>query len=59
MFRGSTKPGRDIELQVMEQLPGVAMFVEKPIATGPEEEIPQGLEIAKKMEDSKTICSVG
>ncbi|KAF8902080.1 putative oxidoreductase C terminal-domain-containing protein [Gymnopilus junonius] len=59
MFRGSTKPGRDIELQILEHLPGVAIFVEKPIATGPEDEIVDGLQIAKRIEDAKTICSVG
>lgn len=59
MFRGSTQAGRDIELQILEHLPGVAMFVEKPIATGPEEEIPDGLQIAKRIEEAKTICSVG
>ena len=59
MYRGSTKPGRDIELQILKHFPGVAMFIEKPIATGAEDEISDGYEIAKAIEESNTICSVG
>ena len=59
MFRGSTKPGRDIELQILKHFPGVAMFIEKPIATGSEDEISDGYSIAKMIVDSNTICSVG
>ena len=59
MFRGSTHAGRDIELQILKELPGVGLFVEKPVATGPEEEIPDGFKIAKLISSSGTICSVG
>ncbi|KAF8163246.1 putative oxidoreductase C terminal-domain-containing protein [Crassisporium funariophilum] len=59
MFRGSTKAGSDIEIQILKHFPGVAIFVEKPIATGPESEIAEGFKIAKMIQDSKTICSVG
>ncbi|KAF8350761.1 putative oxidoreductase C terminal-domain-containing protein [Amanita rubescens] len=59
MFRGSLQPGRDIEVQILKHFPGVAIFVEKPIATGPSHEIQEGYEIAKMIHDSKTICSVG
>lgn len=59
MYRGSTKPGRDIELQILKHFPGVAIFVEKPIATGTEEEIGDCYKIAKEIEESCTICSVG
>jgi predicted dehydrogenase len=59
MFRGSTHAGRDIELQILKALPGVALFVEKPIATGPEEEIQDGFEIAKAITTSSNICSIG
>ncbi|KAF9532910.1 putative oxidoreductase C terminal-domain-containing protein [Crepidotus variabilis] len=59
MFRGATTPGRDIEMQIMKHLPGVAMFIEKPIATGPEHEIPEGFKIGKMISEAKTICSVG
>jgi len=59
MFRGTTKPGRDIELQILKFFPGVAMFIEKPITTGPREEIDDAFKIAKTIQDSATICSVG
>ena len=59
MFRGSTQPGRDIELQILKHFPGVAIFLEKPIATGPEEEIQESFKIAQMISDSKTICSIG
>jgi predicted dehydrogenase len=59
MFRGSTHAGRDIELQILKELPGVALFVEKPVATGPWEEIQDVFEIAKVINSSDTICSVG
>lgn len=58
-FRGSLEPGRDIEIQVLKHFPNVALFIEKPIATGPHDEIDQGFAIAKSISDSKTICSVG
>jgi hypothetical protein len=51
--------GRDIELQILKHFPGVPMFVEKPIATGPEDEIAEGYKVAKEISDTRTICSVG
>jgi predicted dehydrogenase len=59
MFRGSTKPGRDIEVQILKYFPGVALFIEKPIATGPGSELPDAFQVAKAIQDSGTICSVG
>lgn len=59
MFRGTTKPGRDIEMQILKHLPGVPMFIEKPVATGPEEEIQEAFHVAKAISDSGVICSVG
>jgi len=59
MFRGTTQPGRDIEMQILKSFPGVAMFIEKPSATGPELEIPQAFSVAKAIEEAKVICSVG
>ena len=59
MFRGSTKPGRDVEIQIIKHFPGVALFVEKPIATGPESEIADALQVAKSINDSGVVCSVG
>jgi hypothetical protein len=59
MFRGTLKSGRDIETQILKAFPGVAMFIEKPVATGPIEELSDAFEIAKQIDDTKTICSVG
>lgn len=59
MFRGTTQSGRDIELQILKHFPGVALFIEKPIATGPAVEIQEAFMVAKRIDDSKTICSVG
>ena len=59
MFRGTTQPGRDIETQIVKNFPGVPLFVEKPIATGPSGEIEEAFKVAKFISDSGTICSVG
>lgn len=59
MFRGTTLPGRDIEMQIIKYFPGVAMFIEKPIATGPATEIDEVFKVSKHINDAKVICSVG
>lgn len=59
MFRGILQKGRDIEAQILEHFPGVPLFVEKPITTGPLEELNETHQLAKRISDSKTICSVG
>jgi predicted dehydrogenase len=59
MFRGTLQPGRDIEMQIMKHFPGVAIFMEKPIATGPKTELYEAFRISKAISDSKAICSVG
>lgn len=59
MFRGTTQPGRDIEMQILKHFPDVALFVEKPIATGPSTEIEEAFKVAKFIEENNTICSVG
>lgn len=59
MFRGTTRPGRDIELQILRHFPGVALFVEKPIATGPEDEIQEAFKVSQAIGDSGVVCSVG
>ncbi|RPD66176.1 hypothetical protein L226DRAFT_455263 [Lentinus tigrinus ALCF2SS1-7] len=59
MFRGTIQPGRDIESQIMKHFPGVAMFIEKPAATGPASELPEAFQVAKAINESGTICSVG
>lgn len=59
MFRGTVQSGRDIELQILRFFPGVAMFIEKPAATGPSSEIEEAFKVAKFIDDSNTLCSVG
>lgn len=59
MFRGSNIPGRDIEIQLLKQFPGISLFVEKPVATGPFEELKDSFGVAKAIRDSGSICSVG
>lgn len=59
MFRGSMKPGRDVEMQILEHFPGVPMFIEKPIAAGNEEEISEAFEVSKAIKEKRVICSVG
>jgi predicted dehydrogenase len=59
MFRGTTTPGRDIELQILRHFPGVALFIEKPIATGPEDEIAEAFKVCQAIVDSGAVCSVG
>lgn len=59
MFRGSTTPGRDVEMQILKHFPGVPFFVEKPVATGPEPELQDLLCVSKAIKDSKALCSVG
>lgn len=59
MFRGSTLQGRDIEIQILKKFPGIALFVEKPVATGRFEELKDAFDVAKVIDDSGSICSVG
>ena len=59
MFRGTTQRGRDIELRILDAFPGVALFVEKPVATGPREEIGEVFEVARRIRESGSVCSVG
>ena len=59
MFRGSTKLGRDLELQILKHFPGVAMFIEKPVATHPDAELEEAFAVSKQIEDSGVVCSVG
>ena len=59
MFRGTTLPGRNIEMQIMTHFPGIAMFIEKPIATGPKSELEEAFKVSKYITDNNVICSVG
>jgi Oxidoreductase family, NAD-binding Rossmann fold len=58
-FRGTTRPGRDIELQILRHFPGVAIFVEKPITSGPNEELEEAFKVSQAIIDSGVVCSVG
>lgn len=59
MFRGSTAPGRNVEMQILEHFPGVALFIEKPVATGPVSELQDLRSVAQMIDKSRTVCSVG
>jgi predicted dehydrogenase len=59
MFRGTTRPGRDIELQALRYFPEAALFIEKPIATGPEDELEEAFKVSQAIVDSGVVCSVG
>lgn len=36
--RGTDKPGRDLEVRLSDAFPGTALFIEKPVSSGPEDE---------------------
>ncbi|KZO95769.1 hypothetical protein CALVIDRAFT_499568 [Calocera viscosa TUFC12733] len=55
-YRGSTDPGKDIELQLLKAFPGVALFIEKPVTTGG---VDKALSVAKAIHDARVTCSVG
>lgn len=55
-FRGSDQVGRDIELQLLKLFPGIALFVEKPVAAG---EVARAFTVANAIKQSQVICSVG
>ena len=59
MFRGTTQSGRDVERQILKHFPGVALFIEKPVATGPKEELTQVFQVAEEIKKSGAITSVG
>jgi hypothetical protein len=46
-------------MQILKLLPGVAMFVEKPVAIVPITEIDEIHKVAQYISDSKVVCSVG
>ncbi|KZS90060.1 hypothetical protein SISNIDRAFT_444355 [Sistotremastrum niveocremeum HHB9708] len=55
-FRGSTLPGHNLEQQVLKHLPGIPMFVEKPVATGP---VSRTLVVSQEIGKAGTLCGVG
>ncbi|KAG9122442.1 hypothetical protein FRC07_001168 [Ceratobasidium sp. 392] len=54
--RGTDIPGRDLELQVIQQFPGVPIFVEKPVSTA---DVPATWRVAHKLGEKGVVCSVG
>ena len=59
IYRGSTQPGKDIEIQILKCLPGVPIFCEKPVATGLAKDVEDTFNVANSIADSGVICSVG
>lgn len=55
-FRGRVEEGRDLEEVLNKGLPGVPLFVEKPVSTGP---VDQAFAVANMIENSNTLVSVG
>lgn len=55
-FRGREQPGRDLEKKLVEAFPDVAIFIEKPVSTGPVEDASK---IAQLLEKSDNLVSVG
>jgi hypothetical protein len=58
-YRGTTQRGRNIELQLLELFPMAAIFVEKPVTTGPKWELREAFKVAEHVRDAGIICSVG
>jgi predicted dehydrogenase len=59
MLRGRTKSGKDIEMQILKVFPGIAIFIEKPITTGPAAEIQDAFKVARAINAAGGPCSVG
>ena len=55
-FRGRLEKGRDLEIQLSNALPGTAMFIEKPISTGPVEEV---LRVGEQLRERAGLVGVG
>jgi hypothetical protein len=59
MFRGTLQANKDIEVQILKLFPSVAIFVEKPVTTGPQSEIDDLRQLANSIADAKIVSSVG
>ncbi len=55
-FRGREQPGRDLEKKLVEAFPDTAIFIEKPVSTGP---VADALNVAALLEKSDNLVSVG
>lgn len=54
--RGSDEPGQDLELQILKSFPRAALFIEKPVTSGPAE---AAWRVAKELTRAKALVSVG
>ncbi|PIL22951.1 hypothetical protein GSI_15647 [Ganoderma sinense ZZ0214-1] len=54
--RGTDIPGQDLELQLVNAFPKCALFVEKPVSSGPEDPC---WRVAQKFAASRTLVGVG
>ncbi|KAI8978865.1 putative oxidoreductase C terminal-domain-containing protein [Trametes punicea] len=54
--RGTDMPGRDLELQLVKAFPRCALFVEKPVSSGPEDAC---WRVADVLAKSQTLVGVG
>jgi Oxidoreductase family, NAD-binding Rossmann fold len=59
MFRGTLQANKDIEVQILKLFPSVAIFVEKPVTTGPQSEIGDLRQLANSIAEAKIVSSVG
>ncbi|KAN0060962.1 hypothetical protein ACQY0O_006696 [Thecaphora frezii] len=55
-YRGREQPGKDLEMRLIEAFPDVAIFIEKPVSTGPVEDAQK---VAKSLEKAGNLISVG
>lgn len=55
-YRGTDLPGQDLELKLLKHFPGIALFIEKPVATGP---VDRTFAVAEKLRAAGNVCSVG
>lgn len=54
--RGSDTPGHDLELQLVRAFPKCALFVEKPVSSGPEDAC---WRVAAELKERRMLVSVG
>lgn len=55
-FRGREEPGRDLEQALIKAFPDTALFIEKPVSTGP---VDQAFQVAEDLKKSGNLVSVG
>ncbi|BFZ59386.1 hypothetical protein YB2330_000395 [Saitoella coloradoensis] len=55
-FHGSDREGIDVEIQLAKEIPGVALFVEKPVSMSP---VPEAFAVGEYLDKENVINSVG